>query len=99
MRPTLARSAEMPGPRIHWWGDKHGALKQKGITQYAISPWQTKAAPHMFRNYLFNGYRRISSELIFWVLPFGIGYGIYTWGKSRYDWQNTKAGHLAESAE
>lgn len=27
----------------------------------------------MFRNYLFNGYRRISSELIFWVLPFGIG--------------------------
>jgi hypothetical protein len=27
----------------------------------------------MFRNYLFNGYRRIAGELIFWVIPFGIG--------------------------
>jgi ubiquinol-cytochrome c reductase subunit 8 len=74
----------------------------------------------MFRNYLFNGYRRIASELIFWVIPFGlgvflllrcpaamallmtdtlvIGYGIYSWGKNRYEWQNTKAGHLAEGA-
>jgi UcrQ family protein len=39
----------------------------------AISPWQTKAAPHWMRNYLFNGYRRISGELIFFGIPFAIG--------------------------
>ena len=39
----------------------------------AISPWQTKAAPHWIRNYLFNGYRRISGELVFFGIPFAIG--------------------------
>jgi len=39
----------------------------------AISPWQTKAAPNMFREYLFNGYRRIASEFKFWAVPFGVG--------------------------
>ncbi len=41
--------------------------------QLAISPWQTKAAPNMFRNYLFNGYRRLAGEFVFWAVPFGIG--------------------------
>jgi ubiquinol-cytochrome c reductase subunit 8 len=27
----------------------------------------------MFRNYLFNGYRRLAGEFIFWALPFSIG--------------------------
>jgi UcrQ family len=39
----------------------------------AISPWQTKAGPHWLRNYLFNGYRRISGELVFFGIPFAIG--------------------------
>lgn len=39
----------------------------------AISPWQTKAAPNMFREYLFNGYRRLAGEFKFWAIPFGIG--------------------------
>jgi hypothetical protein len=39
----------------------------------AISPWQTKAAPHWIRNYLFNGYRRISGEFLFFGIPFAIG--------------------------
>jgi len=39
----------------------------------AISPWQTKAAPNMFREYLFNGYRRMAGEFKFWAIPFGVG--------------------------
>jgi UcrQ family len=39
----------------------------------AISPWQTKSAPHWMRNYLFNGYRRISGELFFFGIPFALG--------------------------
>jgi ubiquinol-cytochrome c reductase subunit 8 len=27
----------------------------------------------MIRNYVFNGYRRLSGELFFWVIPFSIG--------------------------
>ncbi|KAF9444199.1 hypothetical protein P691DRAFT_678055 [Macrolepiota fuliginosa MF-IS2] len=100
MKPTLARADGMPG-RKHtynlWWGDKSG-VRQKGLVQYTISPWQTKAAPQMFRTYLFNGYRRLSGELIFWVIPFGIGYGIYSWAKSFDHYQNSKAGHLASGA-
>jgi len=82
----------------------------------AISPYQTKAMPNMVRNYVFNFYRRVSAEAIYFLVPFGIGelylslstfsmflrpndvcagYGIYTWGKARYEYVNSKAGHLA----
>ncbi|KXN82373.1 Cytochrome b-c1 complex subunit 8 [Leucoagaricus sp. SymC.cos] len=77
-----------------WWGDNRN-IRQKGITQYTISPWQTKSAPQMFRSYLFNGYRRLSGEFIFWAIPFGIAYGIYSWAKSYDKWQNSKEGHIA----
>ncbi|KAG5636271.1 hypothetical protein H0H81_008557 [Sphagnurus paluster] len=36
-----------------------------------LSPYQAKAAPNMIRNYLFNGYRRLGGELLFWLIPFG----------------------------
>lgn len=39
----------------------------------AISPWQTKAAPHFLKNYLFNGYRRISAEVLFFGIPVAVG--------------------------
>ena len=39
----------------------------------ALSPFQAKAAPQMLRNYLFNGYRRLSAEALFFMIPFGAG--------------------------
>lgn len=39
----------------------------------ALSPWQAKAAPKMLRSYLFNGYRRLSAEALFFLVPFGAG--------------------------
>jgi UcrQ family len=39
----------------------------------ALSPFQSKAAPQMLRNYLFNGYRRLSAEALFFIIPFGAG--------------------------
>ncbi|KAH6891742.1 cytochrome b-c1 complex subunit 8 [Coprinopsis sp. MPI-PUGE-AT-0042] len=98
MRPTAARMSDMPGGKVYnlWWGDRTG-IRQKGITTYSISPWQTKAAPGWAKTYLFNFYRRIGGELIFWGIPFGIGYATYSWAKSYDAWQNSKAGHLALS--
>ncbi|PFH53419.1 hypothetical protein AMATHDRAFT_171189 [Amanita thiersii Skay4041] len=96
MRPTFARHSDMPGPKVYnlWWGDQTG-IRQKGITQYTLSPFQAKAAPKMIRNYLFNGYRRLAGEAIFWIIPFGIGYGVYTWARNYEEWAKSKAGHLA----
>ncbi|KAG5642278.1 hypothetical protein DXG03_003055 [Asterophora parasitica] len=61
----------------------------------AISPFQAKAAPHMIRNYLFNGYRRLGGELIFWIIPFATGFGIYSWAKKYDAHQHSKAGQIA----
>ncbi|THU97614.1 hypothetical protein K435DRAFT_777901 [Dendrothele bispora CBS 962.96] len=97
MRPSITRYSEMPGPRHSWnkwWGDT-SLQKHKGMTTYTISPFQTKAAPKFIRTYVFNAYRRISAEAVYFVVPFAAGYGIYTWAKSRDAWQNSKAGHIA----
>ncbi|KAL0576494.1 Cytochrome b-c1 complex subunit 8, mitochondrial [Marasmius crinis-equi] len=88
----------MPGPQhawSKWWGDVHGAgMKQRGIVQYALAPNQAKVAPKMIRTYVFNFYRRVSAEAIYFVIPFAIAYGTYTWGNARYAHINSKAGHL-----
>ncbi|KAJ6621318.1 cytochrome b-c1 complex subunit 8 [Mycena sp. CBHHK59/15] len=100
MRPSNAFFSDMPGPKVYnvWWGDQTGQ-KQKGIYTYTISPYQAKAAPHMFRSYLFNGYRRLTVYALPILVPFGIYY--YTWRMSvkDYEWRNSKAGHLALSHE
>ncbi|KAI0357814.1 hypothetical protein OH77DRAFT_1435553 [Trametes cingulata] len=96
MRPTEIRHSDMPGPKVYnlWWGDK-GVQKQKGIVTYTLSPFRQRAAHNLIRNYIFHGYRRLSSQAIYWVIPFAIGYGTYSWAK-RYDaWQNSKAAHIA----
>ncbi|KZT64430.1 hypothetical protein DAEQUDRAFT_732664 [Daedalea quercina L-15889] len=100
MRPTQIRHSDMPGPRVYnlWWGDRT-LPRQKGITQYAMSPVRQRAAYHMLRNWIFNGYRRMSGQVGYWIIPFGLGYGTYAWAK-RYDaYLNSKAGHIAAQAE
>ncbi|KAI0795516.1 cytochrome b-c1 complex subunit 8 [Abortiporus biennis] len=99
MRPTVARMSDMPGPKVYnlWWGDR-GIAAQKGVIQYAISPNRQRAAKNMFRNWLFNGYRRLAAQVPYFVVPFAVGYGTYTWAKSYDAWQNSKAAHEAGHA-
>ncbi|KAI0664151.1 cytochrome b-c1 complex subunit 8 [Cubamyces menziesii] len=96
MRPTEARLGDMPGPKVYsvWWGDR-GVQKQKGIVTYSLSPFRQRAAKNMFSSWIFNGYRRIASQAVYWAIPFAMGYGIYSWAKRVDAWQNSKAGHLA----
>ncbi|KAF5352077.1 hypothetical protein D9758_009449 [Tetrapyrgos nigripes] len=97
MRPSVTRYSDMPGPQHawnRWWGDT-ALQKQRGVVQYTISPYQSKAAPKMIRSYIFNFYRRVSGEAVYFVVPFALGYGVYTWAKNRYEYMNSKAGHLA----
>ncbi|PCH37490.1 hypothetical protein WOLCODRAFT_109965 [Wolfiporia cocos MD-104 SS10] len=100
MRATDIRRSDMPGPKVYniWWGDRE-LPKQKGIIQYSMSPFRQRATHNILRNWLFNGYRRLSGQVGYWIVPFGIMYGTYTWAK-RYDvWQNSKEGHLALHGE
>ncbi|KAI9056442.1 hypothetical protein FKP32DRAFT_1599170 [Trametes sanguinea] len=74
MRPTDIRRSEMPGPKVYnlWWGDR-GVQKQKGIVTYSLSPFRQRAAHKMITNWVFNGYRRLSSQAVYWVIPFAMG--------------------------
>ncbi|OCH88723.1 hypothetical protein OBBRIDRAFT_794969 [Obba rivulosa] len=99
MRPTQVRFSEMPGPKTYnpWWGS-HEVTHQKGIVQYSLSPMRQRPCKNMFRNYIFNGYRRLSSQFGYWIVPFAIGYGTYTWAKSYDTYLNSKEAHIAGHA-
>ncbi|EMD37039.1 hypothetical protein CERSUDRAFT_51699 [Gelatoporia subvermispora B] len=101
MRPTQVRLGEMPGrkpyPQNEWWGS-HGVTHQKGIIQYSLSPVRQRACKNMIQNYIFNGYRRLSAQFAYWIVPVAIGFGTYTWAK-RYDtYINSKEAHVAGHA-
>ncbi|KAG2366352.1 hypothetical protein BDR07DRAFT_1458615 [Suillus spraguei] len=61
----------------------------------AVSPFRQRGSKALISGWLFNGYRRLAAQVPYWIVPFAIGYGTYTWAKSRYAWQNSKAGHIA----
>ncbi|KAI0080415.1 hypothetical protein K474DRAFT_1657836 [Panus rudis PR-1116 ss-1] len=96
MRPTFVVRSEMPGPKVYnpWWGSGE-AQKMKGVVQYSLSPTRTRAMHNLIRNYVFNGYRRLSAHVGYWIVPFALGYGTYTWAKSYDTWLNSKAAHVA----
>ncbi|KAI0050263.1 hypothetical protein FA95DRAFT_1555765 [Auriscalpium vulgare] len=99
MRPSIAAMSEMPGPKVYnvWWGDYHGGTqRQRGIYQYTVSPFAQNPTKHLFRHYLFNAYRRISQQFVYFAVPITIGYSVYAWAKRKDAWQNSKAGHLAQ---
>ncbi|KAF8063975.1 cytochrome b-c1 complex subunit 8 [Lyophyllum atratum] len=92
MRPSIPRFSNMPGRTKNvWWGDKANLVPQKGVIQYTLSPFFLRAAPHMFRDYLFNGYRRLSHEFPYWAIPFGMGYATYTWANETDFYRKSKA--------
>ncbi|KAG1802071.1 cytochrome b-c1 complex subunit 8 [Suillus plorans] len=96
MRPTATRLDGMPGAKSFspWWGDT-SIHKQRGVVVYTVSPFRQRGSKAVIRGWLFNGYRRLAAQVPYWIVPFAIGYGTYTWGNSRYAWQNSKAGHIA----
>lgn len=38
-----------------------------------MSPFKQRAVHNLFRSYIFNGYRRLSSQAVYWVIPFALG--------------------------
>ncbi|KAI7904281.1 UcrQ family protein [Cokeromyces recurvatus] len=78
-----------------WWGHM-GGPKQKGIVTYVLSPFEQKPFAGAARNAVFNTARRVTSQIPYVGVAFGIGYYIYTSAKSRHAYLSSKAGHAAE---
>ena len=38
-----------------------------------LSPFRQRAAQNLISSYIFNGYRRLSGQLVYWVIPFAMG--------------------------
>ncbi|KAI9633408.1 cytochrome b-c1 complex subunit 8 [Dioszegia hungarica] len=97
MRPSQALSSgTTPTGKTYtgWWGN-FSQTKQKGIVQYGLSSYQQKPFAGVFRGYLFGGFSRIMHQIPYFALPFASGYFVYTWGKTKYEYYNSKEGHHA----
>ncbi|KAK9459885.1 cytochrome b-c1 complex subunit 8 [Lipomyces oligophaga] len=75
-----------------WWGDM-GGPKQRGIVTYSISSYAQKPFAGVLHAAVFNSFRRVSSQVIFFIVPIGIyGYILQT-AKARNAHLYSKAGH------
>ncbi|BFZ57469.1 Cytochrome b-c1 complex subunit 8, mitochondrial [Savitreella phatthalungensis] len=85
------------GGYMGWWGSFQGA-RQKGITTYSLSSFQQRALAGAAHNAVFNTFRRVKNQFLYFVPPFIGAYYIYTWANAKNEYYNSKAGH-AELAE
>jgi ubiquinol-cytochrome c reductase subunit 8 len=61
-----------------------------------LSPFEQKAFAGAARNAVFNTARRVTSQIPYVGVAFGIGYAIYTSASARHSYLSSKAGHAAE---
>lgn len=66
---------------------------------YMLSPFEQKLFAGALHNAIFNTSRRVISQVPYVGVAFGIGYGIFTWAKSRHAYLTSKAGHAAEGGD
>ncbi|KAI9467663.1 MAG: UcrQ family protein [Benjaminiella poitrasii] len=82
-----------------WWGHMGGPA-QKGIVTYMLSPFEQKLFAGAAHNAVFNTARRVTSQIPYVGVAFGLGYFIYTSAKSKHAFLSSKAGHAhAEGGE
>ncbi|KAK9472395.1 cytochrome b-c1 complex subunit 8 [Dipodascopsis tothii] len=74
-----------------WWGDM-GGPKQKGIVTYSVSPYAQKPFAGAGYNAIFNTFRRVSSQIIFFAVPIGTYVYILNQAKERNAFLYSKAG-------
>ncbi|KAG2210077.1 hypothetical protein INT46_001907 [Mucor plumbeus] len=81
-----------------WWGHM-GSPTQRGVVTYILSPFEQKAFAGAAHNAVFNTARRVTSQVPYVGVAFGIGYFIYTSAVSRHAYLSSKAGHAAEGGD
>ncbi|KAL9546981.1 hypothetical protein MBANPS3_006404 [Mucor bainieri] len=78
-----------------WWGHMGGPT-QRGVVTYILSPFEQKAFAGAAHNAVFNTARRVTSQVPYIGVAFGLGYFIYTSAVKRHTYLSSKAGHAAE---
>ncbi|KAM0788092.1 hypothetical protein ACM66B_001261 [Microbotryomycetes sp. NB124-2] len=100
MRPSAPVASGMPTsnsqkhPFMGWWGDM-GGPKQKGITQYSVSPFRQSVFRGALKGYVTNGYKRLAQQSIYFAVPIAVGYGILSWAIKDNHFRNSKHGQIA----
>ncbi|KAF9642020.1 hypothetical protein BDM02DRAFT_3106143, partial [Thelephora ganbajun] len=64
-----------------------------------IAPVRQRTVKNLFRSHLFDGYRRLPSQVGYWMVPVVFGYSTYAWSKKYDAYLNSKEGHLAPAEE
>ncbi|KAJ9156415.1 hypothetical protein NKR23_g993 [Pleurostoma richardsiae] len=105
MRPTQtlrSGGGSTPlGMYNHWigtWGG-FGAIKQKNIITYGISPNRQNPFSGAFHDAIFNTWRRFSAQVLYIAPPFIAGYYIMNWAVERNEYLNSKAGRAEFAGE
>lgn len=75
-----------------------GGPKQKGITQYALSPMQSKPMAGAWKHWLLAGTRRLSQQAVYFAVPLAVGYGIIQWATKENHFRNSKGTSLRNLA-
>ncbi|KAI8997440.1 UcrQ family protein [Pilobolus umbonatus] len=77
-----------------WWGNMGGPT-QRGVVTYILSPFEQKPLAGALHNAVFNTARRVTSQIPYVGVAFGLGYFIYTTAQSKHAYLSSKAGHAA----
>lgn len=81
------------GPKTYmgWWGNI-GSPKQKYITSYTVSPYQTKPFKGALYNAVFNTFRRTKNQVLFIVIPAVIVWNVWAKARDYNEYLYTKEG-------
>jgi ubiquinol-cytochrome c reductase subunit 8 len=60
----------------------HPALEPQ-LSLTAVSPFAQKPFKGAINGYVFWGFRRIAQQVPYFIVPFGVGYAVYVWGKDK----------------
>ncbi|KAI9261222.1 UcrQ family protein [Helicostylum pulchrum] len=78
-----------------WWGHMGGPT-QRGVVTYMLSPFEQKPFAGAAHNAVFNTARRVSSQVPYIGLAFGLGYLIYYQSNKTHAYLTSKVGIAAE---
>ncbi|KAL9616451.1 MAG: hypothetical protein Q9160_008682 [Pyrenula sp. 1 TL-2023] len=96
MFPTIPRRSHFDpkhGKYMGEWGH-FGGRPQKGITSYSLSPNRQRPLAGAMHAAIFNVWRRSKAQVLYWLPPFVIAYGLMNWAIKKNEYLNSKPGRM-----
>ncbi|EFX01384.1 ubiquinol-cytochrome c reductase complex subunit [Grosmannia clavigera kw1407] len=81
------------------WGSMGPKIQsQRGIISYGIAPNRQNPFAHAGHDAIFNSWRRVSRQVLYWAPTAVAGYFIMSWAFERNHYLNSKAGRAETAA-